>query len=92
MFRAARRACQTWAKRMCIVQEMIQEAPDEVAAPEAAVRAATSHVQNLGKIMVSNFASSMRMMTSLSVRSSLMTRIAQNRIQCFSQREGTAFW
>ena len=29
---------------MCIVQEMIQQAPDEVAAPEAAVRAATSHV------------------------------------------------
>ena len=60
---------------MCIVQEMIQEAPDEVAAPEAAVRAATFHVQNLGKIVVSNVASSMCMVTSLSVRWNLMARI-----------------
>ena len=43
----ARRACWTCAKCSCIVQEMAQQAPDEVAALEAAVRAATS--QNLAK-------------------------------------------
>ena len=45
----ARRACRTWAKCMCIVQEMAQKAPDEVAALDVAVRAATSHLQNLAK-------------------------------------------
>ena len=32
---------------MCIAQEMTQQAPDEVAPLEAAVRAATHHVHNL---------------------------------------------
>ena len=59
----ARRACLPWAKCSCIVQEMAHKAPDEVAALDAAVRAATSHVQNLAKIMVSSVASSMRIMT-----------------------------
>ena len=38
---------------MCIVQEMAQQAPDEVAALDAAVRAATSH------LLVSNMANAL---------------------------------